>query len=324
MNILMTSGGRRVAMLRAFRNALRVLKLEGKIIVTDMTETSAAFQDADKGVTVPRCTSPEYINTLLDICLAHKIELLVPFIDTELDVLAANRERFEQIGVTTVVSGPVTMSVANDKRATAEFFQSIGLATPALLNYTDALKGTYNFPLFIKPVAGSCSIGSRIINDLAELEFWWPRTTDPILLEYISGVEYTVDVYTGLDGTVHCAVPRRRVRVRAGEVEKGITEAQNEVIAQSMTAARALKDVRGVITMQCIVRDDGTPHFIEINARLGGGAPLSVESGADFPRWMIEEAQGNQPEIGSPAFEPNVIMLRFDDAVFVRNGHELT
>jgi len=323
MNILMTSGGRRVAMRRAFQKAQEHLGLEGRIVVTDMTETSAAFQDADTGVTVPRCTSPEYIDTLIEICRAHEIRLLVPFIDTELDVLAANRHRFEDVGVVPVVSGPKTMAVSNDKRNTARFFQTVGLSTPEVLNPSDAFAGNCKFPLFIKPAGGSCSIGSRIIHDATELEFWLSRTEDPLLLEYKDGVEYTVDVYTGLDGTVHCAVPRRRVRVRAGEVEKGITEAHATVMEQSLLAAKALGDARGVLTMQCIVTSDGTPHFIEINARLGGGAPLSVEAGADFPRWIMEEALGRKPTISTPAFEANVMMLRFDDAVFVRDGHQL-
>jgi len=55
----------------------------------------------------------------------------------------------------------------------------------------------------------------------------------------------------------------------------------------------------------------------EVIARFGGGSPLADAAGAIFPQWLVEEA------IGLPRSEPpapwraGVVMLRYDDAVFV-------
>ena len=52
---------------------------------------------------------------------------------------------------------------------------------------------------------------------------------DPKLLfmEYIDKdvyKEYTVDMYYGRDHKVKCIVPRERIKIRAGEINKGLTE----------------------------------------------------------------------------------------------------
>ena len=57
--------------------------------------------------------------------------------------------------------------------------------------------------------------------------------------------------------------------------------------------------------------------MIEINARFGGGFPLSLEAGADFPRWMLEELLGLPSTASRDRWRPGMVMLRYDAAVFV-------
>ncbi len=306
--------------MNAFRSALSELGLDGKLAIADMSPLSAAYQMADVQVNVPHCQDPSYIDCLLEACKAHNIGLLVPVIDTELSVLANARSRFAAIGTTAVISDPETIALSRDKEETAEFFRQAGIATPALLDIEKARTGNYPYPLFLKPKDGSMSIGSRRIEDMASLEYFWPRTANPMLMECVEGAEYTVDVYTGLDSQVHCAVPRRRIEVRSGEISKGLTEAVPEVIEGAMAAARALPGPRGVLTFQCMHTESGDAIFFELNARFGGGAPLSIQAGADFPRWLIEEAMGQAPSVGEPAFQENTLMLRYDEAVYTADG----
>lgn len=316
-NVLLTSGGRRVALARAFRQSLAG---RGSVTVADMSPVSSAYHDADHQELVPRCTAPDYVDSLLAICQRREIGLVVPLIDTELPVLAAARDRFDAAGVTLVACGPQTIAIANDKRETARFFAAKDIVTPALLDPEKALAGELAFPIFIKPLDGSMSIGSRRLESMEDLRYWWPRTRNPMLMECATGIEYTIDVYSGLDGVPRCAVPRRRVEVRAGEVSKGLTEAVDVVMQGAMTAAAALPDAVGVLTFQCLLGDDGVARFFELNARFGGGAPLSIAAGADFPAWLLMEHEGKRPKILSPGFRPRTLMLRFDDAVFIDEG----
>ncbi len=321
MNVLCTSAGRRVALVRAFQAA--VGPYGGRVIAADLSRASSASHVADTGVTVPRVTDPSYVERVVALCEEHHIGLVVPLIDPELPVLAAARDRLAAVGAVLVASGPETAAVSDSKRVATQFFERAGLGTARLVEPDAVRRGEVPLPVFLKPEDGSSSIGSRSIPSLSELEYWLPRTRRPLLFEELTGPEYTVDVYVGLDGQPRCAVPRRRLEVRAGEVSKGITEAHPAVMRDALRAAAALPDARGVLTFQCRVDTGGTPRFFELNARFGGGAPLSIAAGADFPRWLVEERLGRRPQIAEPAFRHGVLMLRYDDAVFLEDGHAL-
>jgi carbamoyl-phosphate synthase large subunit len=90
----------------------------------------------------------------------------------------------------------------------------------------------------------------------------------------------------------------------------------------------ALPGAYGALNVQVFVDGDADEPdnlaVIEINARYGGGFPLSLEAGADFPRWMLEELLG-LPSTASPDdWRSGLVMLRYDAAVFVdeRRRHE--
>src|SRR5690606_1513454 len=112
----------------------------------------------------------------------------------------------------------------------------------------------------------------------------------------------------------------RRLETRAGEVSKAVTVRNDDMISQVANLARKLPGARGAISIQAIAAPDGRLSFIEINARFGGGFPLSAAAGANFPRWLIEWELGRSPNISMFDFEDGVTMLRFDDAVFLERS----
>ena len=95
INILFTGVGRRVELLQAFRNAALVLNKDLKIYGADMTGTAPALAYCDYTRKVVAMKDEKYIDNLLSICEADKIDLLIPTIDTDLLVLAENKEKFE-------------------------------------------------------------------------------------------------------------------------------------------------------------------------------------------------------------------------------------
>ena len=112
-------------------------------------------------------------------------------------------------------------------------------------------------------------------------------------------------------------VPRRRLAVRTGEVSKGITVNNSAVIALATRVAEALPSVWGALNIQ-IFHDasSGNLAIIEVNPRFGGGFPLAWQAGAKAPRWLLQETLGLACE-ASNKFEEGLLMLRFDDALFV-------
>ena len=67
MNILLTSVGRRVELLKAFRYSMKRANIAGKIIATDLQKSAPAFFVADAAELVPKIGDSDYVEKLLDI-----------------------------------------------------------------------------------------------------------------------------------------------------------------------------------------------------------------------------------------------------------------
>jgi len=316
-NILFTSAGRRVALIRHFKDTLKALSLDGIIVTTDLQPHAPAVFSGDHYELVPRVTDSGYIPLLLEICKKYEIRLLIPLIDTELLLLSENRHLFEEIGVVALVCSPEANRICRDKNKTASFFHSIGIETPVIYEFEKVFDDKdVSYPLFVKPFDGSCSVGAEVANSPFELELCLSRTKNSIIQEYVEGEEYTVDVLVDFDGCVRSVVPRLRLETRTGEVCKGITVKNAAIIDSTKHVAELLPGALGCLTIQCFLTPDGGLKFIEINPRFGGGFPLSLAAGADFPRWIIEMMGGKDPEIVLDGWQDGVVMLRYDDAVF--------
>ena len=318
LNILFTSAGRRVSLVRRFRKAMQDLGVTGKLVSTDLQKNAPASFVADIRELVPRVSDPAYLDELKHICLRHSIDLVIPLIDTELHLLSSVKREFADMGVTLLVSSPEVTDICFDKRKTAEFFRQIGVQSPEILDADVILNDPdANYPFLMKPANGSSSAGVTKIRNARELEFFKDYIANAILQEYIFGEEYTLDVLVDLQGRVCSVIPRLRIETRAGEVSKGMTVKNQAIIAAGKKVVEALPGAVGCITVQCFLTHESDIKFIEINPRFGGGFPLAAEAGADFPRWIIEMMLGIERTHAIDNWQDGLVMLRYDDAVFV-------
>ncbi len=142
-----------------------------------------------------------------------------------------------------------------------------------------------------------------------------------IVQECLGGQEYTIDVYRSRDGKVRCVVPRQRLIVRSGEVESGLTVRDRQLIDTAAGLAGSLGDLWGVFCCQCRrAGEGGQPRFFEINPRFGGGVPLSVAAGANFPLYLLQEVLGLPITAQLGQFTDRLLMLRYDEALFMPAG----
>ena len=155
------------------------------------------------------------------------------------------------------------------------------------------------FPLIAKPRFGSAGIGVGIVRDADELAaaVRRPELGEMVVQTLAGGREHTIDVLADRDGRCVCAVPRRRIEVRSGEVSKGVTVRSPAAAGPRRPhlrgAARRLRHDHVQVFVDGAPDDaDADLAVIEINARYGGGFPLALEAGADFPRWQLEELLG--------------------------------
>jgi carbamoyl-phosphate synthase large subunit len=315
--VLVSSAGRRVELLRGFRDALVAAGLDGRVLAADRSWYSSAFHEADEGLLVPSCDEDAFVPAVLDLCEKHAVDLIVPTIDPELPVYAAACERFAGAGVTVAVSGPETVAIAADKVRTHAWLVEHGLPTVRQAGI-DEVRG-WPFPVVVKPRFGSAGIGVAVVHDAAELGVA-AQGSEVVVQEVAPGHEYTIDVLVDRAGRCVSAVPRRRLEVRAGEVSKGVTVRSPALEDVATRLAEALPGAYGPLTVQVFAADDGSLAVIEVNARFGGGFPLAREAGADHLRWLVEEVAGLPSTADRRAWRPGLVMLRYDAAVFVDEG----
>jgi carbamoyl-phosphate synthase large subunit len=318
MNILLTSVGRRVELLKAFRQSMHKSDISGKIITADLKTNAPAAFLADTAELAPRIDNPDYVEKLLDICDRYQVKLLIPLIDTELYLLSLYKQKFSDHGVTLLMSSVLANEICYSKKKTGAFFLEIGVKTPKIYELSEV--EDLNFPLVLKPDTGSSSVGLYYINNRAELEFFFNYVENAIIQELIIGEEYTIDTLVDFQGNVVSIVPRLRLETRAGEISKGTTVKNPALIAAAKHVVESLPGAIGCVTVQCFLQSDGEIIFIEINPRFSGGYPLSYRAGADFPSWILQSLIGIQPQVAIDEWEDGLTMLRYDDAIFVKAG----
>jgi carbamoylphosphate synthase large subunit len=316
INILFTSAGRRIELIQEFIKTKKSKCISGKIVCADMSELAPALYFADRAYTIPAINDVKYIDTLQDICKKEKISLIIPTIDTELEILADNIDKFHSIGTDVLISSIDTVRITQNKMETFKFFKSIGIKTPN--SYGTEIQYTGNFPCFIKPISGSSSINAFKVKNEKELEFFKYYIGNYIIQDLIVGEEYTIDVFCNFEGEPIYITPRIRIATRSGEVNK--TKIHNDpiLIDQVIQIIKALKP-KGPLTVQAIRSEkDGEYYFIEINARFGGGSPLSMMAGANSAEALYDILNGRKIGFKPNAAKDSLIFLRFDQSIAIQ------
>lgn len=315
LNVLFSSVGRRVELVKAFREASNELKIKSKLIGVDMDELAPALNFVDKKYKVPKLSSEEFIPQIIEICKKENVAIIIPTLDTELSLYSKNKELIQnECGAKVMVSDENVISIIRNKVKTYEFLKENNFSVPKLIKEKDVKDKEYKFPLFIKPLDGSSSINNFKINNERELEFFKEYVSNPMIQEFSEGQEYCVDVFCDFKGNVITVVPKVRIAHRGGEITKAKIVKDRELIEIGKKLANLLKPC-GEINFDCIKTENGV-DIIEINGRFAGGSPISFKSGANSPKkiyqlLMNEELQYNEN------FEDGFIALRFDDAVYI-------
>jgi len=317
MNILITSAGQRVSLVKAFQKELRDYN-GGKVYTVDMNpDLSPACQISDGAYSVEKVTSVNYIDDL--IRLSHKLQVtvIVPTIDTELQTLSKNRQHFLDLGINIVVSDIKLVDACRDKRIINSYFTEWGVPIPNKID-----KNSPSFPLFIKPFDGSLSKDIFVIHKNDELLDFHMLNEKFMFMEYLNpqeNEEYTVDAYYDKNNTLRCAVPRKRISVRSGEVSKAVTK-KNELLPFMIEKLKYINGAIGCLTIQFFLNKSSKRIVgIEINPRFGGGYPLSYLAGANYPKWIIKEYFENSEIEYFDQWTENLLMLRYDNEVLVNN-----
>ena len=310
MNILITSAGRRVELVKEFKERLELLSPESLVFTTDLCpDYSAACHVSDASFVAPRVTDPSYPEFLIDLCVSEKISLIIPTIDTELQVLADIKDKFTRHNISIISCSSEFVSRCRDKRKTHLLYDQLGIKYPAIYS-----PDNLTFPVFCKPYDGSCSIGAKLINSLGDLTNDLLHDKKNMFMEFVGSnfTEYTCDAYYDRNSDLKCVVPRERIEVRAGEVSKGVTR-KNYIYQYLVDRIRKVPGAFGCVTYQLFCNPDTEEvKALEINPRFGGGYPLTSAAGYSFAEFLIREYLLGEDISFVDNWSDGLVMLRYD------------
>lgn len=346
MNVLLTCAGRRNLLVRCFKKALGS---RSRVLACDSSGSAPALVEAHKHFVVPPMEHPEYFDSLVAICREERVRLLLSVHDLELPGLAANVQRFRNVGTRAVVSSPEIVAMCQDKWAAFQWLRAHGIGTPmTYLSKTDVLAGLsageVAFPLLIKPRWGTSSTGIERVENERELELacewvliqlqrsflwsWYRNAPEQRLIfqQWIAGEEYGLDVVNDLQGRYVATLARRKLVMRAGNTDRALSVADPKLDALGKTIGNRLQHI-GPLDCDVMVKDREC-YVLDLNPRKGGGYPFSHLAGANLPAALMAWA-ANEPV--DPAWlksTPGILVSKCDGYVIMgdacRPGETLT
>ena len=315
LRVLLSSIGRRGYLVKYFREALGP---GGQVWGADSSPYAAGFVYCDRKLLISEVNHAEYVDHLLDICTKNQIDIVVPLIDPELEVLSRCRQRFKEKDITVLVSPPKMIELSYDKYLTTRFALENGIACPAtVLSVEEALanvdKGTMHWPLVVKPRRGSASADIFYCSDKGELLAAFGFCPDAIIQQVIEGEEYGFDLFGAADFSPVSVFCKKKLAMRAGETDKAVSTNDRALIDFGTRLLKAL-ELFGPADVDVIVGKEG-PKLIEINPRFGGGYPCSHLAGADFCRKVLALHTGEPLACDIGSGTPNITMLKQDEII---------
>lgn len=254
---------------------------------SDIDETAAGLYLCDDYFITPSANCKNFENIILENCKKRKIDAVYCPLDVDSLALSSHKGLFKNNNIEVLCDSYEKVSLCSDKIKCLDFCLKNKIKTP--LSWKNIVPTTFgNYKLIIKPSFGCGAKNHQTIcsfDEFASYNF----ESDFICQQYIEGDEYSVDILADEKGPIY-VVPRHRISVKNGQMVKGKTVKDKEIVEYSTFVAKKFK-VYGASCLQCIRNDDGI-YFIELNPRYGTGVNLTTESGINIPKMHLDLCMG--------------------------------
>ncbi len=253
---------------------------------------------------VPPITDDSYIPTLLDICKERNIDVIIPYITAELELLAEKKPLLEENGIKVSVAEPKTISILNSKE---RMYENFGYYMPRQF-VVDTVEETEKALLELGypdtkvccKISGKCGgTGFCILDDdkcydislfnrnginryigKQELLNILRRGAERIILqEYISGIDYSVCVLAD-KGKVFQKVGYCGYDMEFGAVVNGEIKTNMDAIRMASEVARET-ELDGNACFDFILQGDRA-FLLECNPRINASIGFCAKAGVNL------------------------------------------
>lgn len=313
------SCGRRVQLFKFFKESLGD---SCKIIATDVQSIAPALYAADEHYLTPRIDAPNYVDTILKIAIDNEVKAITTLIDPEIELLAKNRDLFEEHGIIVLAPSKETAAYCFDKYKMFCYLKKNNIRTVLTYDTLEHFKEGHNkheisFPVFIKPRTGSGSVGIHKCSNMNELENYFSEGKfDYIIQEFMDCEDCDADVY--IDCYSHkpvAAFSKNKLETKIGGASKTISFKDQELFDFIEEICKVL-EFNGPVDMDFWYKD-GQYYLSEVNPRFGGAYLHAYGSGVDFFKLIQNNMEGNVNESIIGKYDDDVLMMMYDSVVII-------
>lgn len=314
-----------------------------RIVTTDVKTDVVGRYLTDGFYKVPPPEHKDFVKQVLKIAKKEKVDVILPQTTRELSVFARRGKDFAKEGIAVVISSYESIKTANDKFFLLQKAQKIGVPYPSYF-YTHSQssfeKAVYalGFPkkkIVVKPRVSNGMRGLRIVtNETWDVERFlnskpqgieigldnllkilrngvWPKL---LVMEYLPGDEYTVDVFRGERGSV--VISRLRQTIRSGITFNAQIRLRKDIIEYSKKLAAEL-DLFYCFGFQFREDQNGVPKIIECNPRVQGTMAASAFAGFNIIYYSVMKALGKKVAVKKIVLNEGINFMRYWGGVAV-------
>lgn len=320
-----------------------------RVVACDMRENVVGKYIADEFFIVPPAESADFLETLLQVAVEKRVDVVLPQVTWELLPLAETAQEFWRRGINVAVSASATIARANDKWLLLEAADACNVPFPRTVltrserELVEAVEA-FGYPrtkVVVKPRISNGMRGFRIISAeawnverflkekpesveirLEDLIVILERGEWPELLvqEFLPGPEYTVDAFRGQ--TTAVAIPRLREEIRSGITFRARTELRPDLREYTLRLADEL-DLRYAFGFQFKLTSNGVPKVLECNPRVQGTMVTAAFAGCNVIWFAVKEALGDEVTIGECMKRLDLQFLRYWGGIAVHGDQKL-
>ncbi|MBP8945730.1 MAG: NAD-dependent epimerase/dehydratase family protein [Paludibacteraceae bacterium] len=293
-------------------NSLRLSRLPLRTIGLGTNPFAFGAYDCDEYDYTKNIYEKDYIDDLIDKCIKHNIDLIIPGLDDEALLFAQNSDKFEKAGIIAIHADKELISICRDKeRMSLELNKTVNVFVKSYDKNSlleDISFGNIKFPFIAKPRSGFASRGIEIIRNEGDIkkineshiiqELAIPSKDDPNYDFYMSQISKNINPQVSEVSIQVVYSPEGELMGRMFSYNKlnngvpiEIVPYENEyiwaIIDQLMPALLKL-GLKGPLNIQGRLTDEGLKLF-EMNPRFTGITGLRALMGFNEVEACVKE-----------------------------------
>lgn len=237
------------------------------------------------------CSHKDYIKSIGNVVMKHKIDLIIPIAEPELRFLSKTKILDKITGAKIICANQKSLEIGFDKLKTASFLEENKLPFPKT-ELISSVDSQINYPVIIKSRTGSGSSAIYIAKSKLDLDYLKTKHSDFIVQEFLPSEEgeFTCGVFRSTKGNVRSIVLKRELT--GGYSGYGEVIHDDSITKLLHTIAVKL-DLTGSINVQLRLTEKG-PVVFEINPRFSSTVLFRHMFGFEDLIWSIQDKTGQE------------------------------